>query len=147
MTGVGRASLGTVARGSHHRLAAERVDVEHRDPESRDVRRGPFHRVRDVVQLRIREHRSVRDDAAHRLRAMCPEQLEPHLQHADVRAQVRRQPLRLVEIGDIEGDHERVLRTRDHASTSSSSSTAPNPVGTLSRPRTSAGEASRLSFR
>ena len=61
-----------------------------------------------------------------------------------MRAQVRRQPLRLVEIGDIEGDHERVLRTRDHASTSSSSSTAPNPVGTLSRPRTSAGEASRF---
>ncbi len=54
MTGVGRASLGTVARGPHHRLAAERVHVEHRHPESRDVRRGPFHRVRDVVQLRVR---------------------------------------------------------------------------------------------
>ena len=72
--------------GSHHRLAAERVDVQHRDAEPGDVGGRSLDGGGDVVELAVGEDRPVRGDAPDRLRPRRPRELEPHLQHPDVRS-------------------------------------------------------------
>ena len=71
----------------------------------------------------------------------------PTFSMPDVRARASAaSALGRVEVGHVERDDERVLRARDHASTSVAGPRR-TPAGTRSRPRTSAGEASRFSFR
>jgi hypothetical protein len=112
------------------------VDVEHRDAEARDVGRRAFDRVRDVVELGVDEDRTVRGDPPDRLRSRGPGELEADLQEPDVRAELARQRLGAVEVGEVERDGERVLRARDQDGTSAR----------RMRPRRSAGDPSPFSF-
>src|SRR3954454_10935100 len=92
------AALRALDRRAHHRVAAECVHVEHRDTEACDVRARVFHRVRDVVELAVHEHRAVRRDPADRLRSVRPAELEADLEQPDLTGEGGGQPLRGVEL-------------------------------------------------
>jgi hypothetical protein len=104
----------TLDRRAHHRFTAERVHVEHPRAEPRDVRARPFDGVGDVVELEIEEDRPLLADAPYDVGSGGREQLEPDLQHADVRREGVRESGGAGGVADVECHDQRVLGTRPH---------------------------------
>ena len=69
--------------GLDHGRASLSVDVDQPDIQRQQGLQGPLYGVRDIVQLEVEEYRSEGLDLLHESWALCTEELETDLQHAN----------------------------------------------------------------